>query len=296
MAAANSDRFHTGSNGAVLPPHQAPALTTPRRSRDGAAARSRLAMPGIGPQRVGHAASGQRRVGEDRDLDRRDRVEAPLLHQPAQLQGLVVARAGEPRWRLLGRRLHGAGEVGSGPFARRPPGSAAGRGPGSRTIRRTRRCGGCRRATGTGRAAWRWPNRAGSRRSQRRVPRPAMSPYRSAMSRTSSVVITWIGVPANTGLRYQGRGRGGEQRVRVGDWRRARARPPSRTGRRGRVGGRSTPPRRGRRRPSGRGGAPCPGCRRRSCRATCVPPGWMHDEPWMIRPTPWRAFSTKCFA
>ena len=26
------------------------------------------------------------------------------------------------------------------------------------------------------------------------------------------------------------------------------------------------------------------------------PSGLMHDEPWMIRPTPWRAFSTKCFA
>jgi hypothetical protein len=24
------------------------------------------------------------------------------------------------------------------------------------------------------------------------------------------------------------------------------------------------------------------------------PSGQMHDEPWMIRPTPWRALSTKC--
>ena len=47
----------------------------------GAALRRRAAMPLLRPERVGHAAARQRRVGEHRHLDRRDRVEAPLLDE-----------------------------------------------------------------------------------------------------------------------------------------------------------------------------------------------------------------------
>ena len=157
--------------------------------------------------------------------------------------------------------------------ARAPPrGCTRGWRRAGRVSRRTRHRGGCRTATGIGRAAWRWPSRAGSRRSRPRAPTPrwCRSGRSSCAPRPSS---SRAPVPRGTragGSREPGRRRGWDRSAAT---RTARAMPPWRRARRGRSAGRSPHRRGARRRPSAPTATPSPECRRTSFRATCGPRG-----------------------
>ena len=105
VTAVNSSRFHTGVNGARRPPsHVAGHRARSRSGRDRARpARKRARMAALSPQiDDGDAAPAERRVGEDRDLDGRHRVEAPLLRtRRHSLQRLVPGDVAGERRRLL---------------------------------------------------------------------------------------------------------------------------------------------------------------------------------------------------